>query len=832
MHRLLRRQLERLGLGAETPPGSGPWNALLERVSASYTQADETRKLSERSMELSSGEMLELHERERRANALLEERVRQRTADLEQAERAARLSEVRFRTTFDSAPLGIAHMSVEEGTILLANAKLGRMFGCPGEQLLGMKMDEFIPPEPADDAQARYQETLLKGELDVHASERRCVRRDGTQFWVNWTVSLVRDASGKPVYFICVIEDIDERVQAAKRRALEHAVTHVLAESVTLEEAMPIVLRTICLAQGWICGAYWRWSESQSLLWCTATWHADVPALAEFVAESKEAPNEAPAWHGAPPGTRAAGVVRRVWFAGAPVWIPDIVRNREFRRAAAAQRAGIHAAFGFPVLAGTRPYGVLEFYSREMQEPDEALLQMVRAIGSQLGQFIQRKQAEDKVLQLAQFDTVTGLPNRNLFSDRLAVTVAQARRNAWPVALLFLDLDRFKTVNDTYGHAAGDALLRQVAARLRECLRGSDVLGRLGGDEFAIVLPGPSKPEDAGLVAQKVIGALSAPFDVDGQPAYVSASIGIALYPSDGESPDTLLRNADAAMYRAKDQGRDGYQYYLPEMNERLKERVRLEGLLRQALDRQEFRLHYQPKVDLRTGAICGLEALLRWEHDGRLVTPMEFIPILEYTGLIVPVGEWVMRSVCEQISRWQKSRLAVRPVAINLSARQFQSKDICGKIGAILKDSGIAPQLLEVELTESLLMSDAEEAVNSLRDLKALGVRIAVDDFGTGYSSLAYLKRFPLDALKIDRAFVRDAVSDPDDAAITLTIISLARSLKLISIAEGVETREQVEFLRANGCAEIQGFYFSRPLPVEECTQALIEDRRLALAP
>lgn len=832
MHRLLRRQLERLGLGAETPPGSGPWNALLERVSASYTQADETRKLSERSMELSSGEMLELHERERRANALLEERVRQRTADLEQAERAARLSEVRFRTTFDSAPLGIAHMSVEEGTILLANAKLGRMFGSPGEQLLGMKMDEFIPPEPADGAQAHYQEKLLKGELDVHASERRCVRRDGTQLWVNRTVSLVRDASGAPIYFICVIEDIDERVQAAKRRALEHAVTHVLAESVTLEEAMPIVLRTICLAQGWICGAYWKWSESQSLLWCTATWHAGAPGLAEFVAESKEAPNEAPAWHGAAPGTRAAGVVRRVWFAGAPVWIPDIVRHREFRRAAAAERAGIHAAFGFPVLAGARPYGVLEFYSREMQAPDEALLQMVRAIGSQLGQFIQRKQAEDKVLQLAQFDTITGLPNRNLFSDRLAVTLAQARRNAWPVALLFLDLDRFKTVNDTYGHAAGDALLRQVAARLRECLRGSDVLGRLGGDEFAIVLPGPSKPEDAGLVAQKVIGALSAPFDVDGQPAYVSASIGIALYPSDGESPDTLLRNADAAMYRAKDQGRDGYQYYLPEMNERLKERVKLEGLLRQALDRQEFRLHYQPKVDLRTGAICGLEALLRWEHDGRLVTPMEFIPILEYTGLIVPVGEWVMRSVCEQISRWQKSRLAVRPVAVNLSARQFQSKDICGKIGAILKDSGIAPQLLEVELTESLLMSDAEEAVNSLRDLKALGVRIAVDDFGTGYSSLAYLKRFPLDALKIDRAFVRDAVSDPDDAAITLTIISLARSLKLISIAEGVETREQVEFLRANGCAEIQGFYFSRPLPVEECTQALIEDRRLALAP
>lgn len=739
-------------------------------------------------------------------------------------------AEERYRATFDNAPVGIMHTAVDDDRILHANAKLCEMLGYTYDELVCMKTDQFIHPDHVGTDQRKYRERMLNGEMDTFSSERLYRRKDGSDLWVNRTVSLARDSAGSSLYFIRIIEDITERTQSARRRAMEHAVTQVLAEAASVEEAMPIILRTVCQALEWTCGAHWRWNETEELLRCAETWHVDAKGVAEFVAATRESPNEAPAWRGGAPGTSTGGVVRRVWFSGAPAWFADVMQHPDFRRGPAAAGAGLHSAFGFPILAGTQPLGVMEFYSREIKQPDEALLQMVRAIGSQIGQFIQRKQAEDKVAQLAQFDTVTGLPNRSLFNDRLGQMLTQARRNDWSIGILFVDLDRFKAVNDTYGHAAGDMLLRQVAARLKECVRSGDTVGRLSGDEFAVMLSNLAKADDAGLVAQKIVDALAAPFDLDGQQAYISASIGIALFPSDGGEPDTLIRNADTAMYRAKEQGRNGYQFYLPQMNERLKLRLEREAQLRGALERDEYRLHYQPKVNLETGAISGFEALLRWEHGGRLVSPGEFIPILEYTGLIVPVGEWVVRSACGQIKRWEEQRLAARPVAVNLSARQFQSKNLAEAIGAILRETGVAPGLLELELTESLLMSDAEEAVETLRELKALGVRLAVDDFGTGYSSLAYLKRFPLDTLKIDRAFVRDTISDPDDAAIALAIINLAHSLKLKVVAEGVETEAQLNFLCLRGCDEMQGFYFARPLPVEECSKWLAEGRRLQL--
>jgi len=744
------------------------------------------------------------------------------------AEAAMREGEARFRATFDSAPVGIMHTSIDDDRILHTNPKLSHLLGYTRDELLGMRTDDIVYPENVGEDRPRYREKMLNRELDAYSSERRYVRKDGSSLWVNRTVSLARDAAGRPLYFIRIIEDITERTLSAHRREMEHAVTQVLAESATLEEAMPIVLRTTCQALGWTCGAHWKWNEPEELLRCAETWHVDAEGVAEFVAASRESPNEAPAWRGMAPGTSTGGVVRRVWFSGAPAWFPDVMQQPDFRRGPAAARAGLRSAFGFPILAGTQPLGVMEFYSRDIKEPDQALLQMVRAIGSQIGQFIQRKQAEDKVAFLAQFDTVTDLPNRHLFNDRLGQMLTQAQRNNWTVGILFVDLDRFKAVNDTYGHSAGDKLLRQVAARLKECVRSGDTVGRLSGDEFAIVLSNLAKADDAGLVAQKIVETLAAPFDLDGHQTYISASIGIALYPSDGGEPDTLIMNADTAMYRAKEQGRDGYQFYLPQMNERLIRRHQLDVELRGALDRNEFLLHYQPKVSLATGAITGFEALLRWRRGETLVSPAEFISSLEESGLIVPVGEWVLKSVCEQLKRWEQEGVAVRPVAVNLSARQFQRTSLAAVVGQLLRENGVRPDLLELELTESLLMSDAKEAVETLHQLKALGVQLAVDDFGTGYSSLAYLKRFPLDELKIDRAFIRDAVSDPDDAAIALTIINLAHSLKLKVVAEGVETEGQLNFLRLHGCDEMQGYYFARPLPVEECTRALVEDRRL----
>ena len=731
-------------------------------------------------------------------------------------------AEERYRATFDNAPMGIMHTAVDDDRILHANAKLSEMLGYTHDELVRMRTDDFIHPDYVGVDLPKYRERMLSGELETFSSERLYRRKDGSDLWVNRTVSMVRDSAGSPLYFIRIVEDITGRVLSARRGAMEHAVTQALAESTTVEDTMVIVLRTVCQALDWTCGAHWKWIEAEQLLRCGATWHVDVEGVADFVAASRESPNEAPAWRGAAPGTSTGGVVRRVWFSGEPAWFADVMQHPDFRRGPAAARAGLHSAFGFPILAGTQPLGVMEFYSREIKQPDQALLQMVRAIGSQIGQFIQRKQAEDKLAHLAQFDTVTGLPNRYLFNDRLSQTLAQARRNNWSIGVLFVDLDRFKAINDTYGHAAGDTLLRQVSARLRECVRSGDTVGRLSGDEFAVALTNLAKAGDAGLVAQKIVDALADPFTLDGHQAYVTGSIGIALYPADGEEPDVLVKNADTAMYRAKESGRNNYQFYLPQMNEWLMERLKRETLLRGALEREEYRLHYQPKVSLATGAITGFEALLRWEHDGRLVAPQEFIPILEDTGLIVSVGEWVVRTACEQARQWR------RPVAVNLSARQFQHKDVAAMVQAALRETGLEPELLELELTETLLMSDAEDAVRMLQQLKNTGVRLSVDDFGTGYSSLAYLKRFPLDTLKIDRAFVSDAISSPDDATITVTIIKLAHSMRLKVVAEGVETEGQCAFFRAHLCDEVQGFYFARPLTAEDCTRALAEDRRL----
>jgi predicted signal transduction protein with EAL and GGDEF domain len=356
-------------------------------------------------------------------------------------------------------------------------------------------------------------------------------------------------------------------------------------------------------------------------------------------------------------------------------------------------------------------------------------------------------------------------------------------------------------------------------------MRSNDIVGRLGGDEFAVALANLTNASDAGSVSQAILTALAAPFEVDGQEIYVTASLGIGIYPTDGKDPDTLLKNADTAMYRAKEAGRNTFEFYIPQMNERAVERLKMETELRGALEREEFLVYYQPKADISSGEISGFEALLRWQHPERGLTPPgEFISILEDTGMIVPVGEWVVRTVCRQLRAWQAQRLPLRPVAVNLSPRQFVQADLDTVIGDILRSTGVEPGLLELELTESMLMTDSEAAVKILKNLKASGVRLSVDDFGTGYSSLAYLKRFPLDALKIDRAFINDVSTDTDGATIVLAIINLAHSLKLHVVAEGVETDAQFHFLRKHGCDEMQGYYFARPQPAAECTRALVE--------
>ncbi|MEW6611251.1 MAG: EAL domain-containing protein [Pseudomonadota bacterium] len=428
----------------------------------------------------------------------------------------------------------------------------------------------------------------------------------------------------------------------------------------------------------------------------------------------------------------------------------------------------------------------------------------------------ERRIAEDRVHRLAYYDTLTGLPNRLLFKDRLQQALAQAERGGQLVAVMFLDLDRFKLINDTLGHGIGDLLLRGMGERLSLCVRESDTVARMGGDEFTVILSGLHKGQDAALVARKILDAFAQPFWLEGHELFVNASIGIALYPSDSQTPEGLLKQADLAMYAAKEQG-NHYQFYTAAMNVISAERLALENALRHAMEAGQLSLHYQPQIDLESGAVVGMEALLRWQRPEQgFVSPAEFIPLAEETGLILPIGDWVLRTACAQNKAWQEAGFAPLRVAVNLSARQFKQQNLVQTIRQALRDSGLEPRFLELELTESIFMQHEEASIRKLRELKAMGIKISIDDFGTGYSSLGYLQRFPVDKLKIDRSFVRDITDAPDDAAIAKAIIAMARSLNLEVIAEGVETEAQLAFLRSNACCLMQGFYFSRPLSAE----------------
>lgn len=433
------------------------------------------------------------------------------------------------------------------------------------------------------------------------------------------------------------------------------------------------------------------------------------------------------------------------------------------------------------------------------------------------------KEVQDKLEYTAHHDALTGLPNRVLFRDRLEQALATARRHDGSVALLFVDLDRFKMINDTLGHEAGDLLLQEVARRLIGCMREEDTVARMGGDEFVVIQRGITQPGDAALLSTRMLAEINRPFSLAGHEIVTSLSIGISLYPQDGEDVSTLLKNADAAMYRAKEKGRNGYQYYSNEMTAAGVERLELESDLRQALQRDELRVHYQPQVDLATGRIVGAEALVRWQHATRgMIPPAVFIPMAEDSGMIGPIGEWVLNTACADARAWQVAGLPELRMAVNASGRQVGIDHMVDKVAAALENSGLAPQFLEIEVTESVVMQDASRAISTLNALKDMGVTLAIDDFGTGYSSLSYLKRFPVNKLKIDKSFVDGMVDNPDDAAIVMAIIAMAQSLRHTVIAEGVETEAQAERLRAYGCDEMQGYLFSPPLPRDQFAELL----------
>jgi diguanylate cyclase (GGDEF)-like protein/PAS domain S-box-containing protein len=685
-------------------------------------------------------------------------------------------AELRYQALFESAPVGMMRTALDR-SILEVNPKLCEIVGYTAEELAAMRVPEVLLTQDIDEASA-FRDKLVAGEIQSYQLERELKRKDGSAVWVSLVVTLIRDGQGQPLHFVTMMQDVSERRRGEQALLESEEKFRQLAENVP--EAF------------WVVDA-----KTWQLIYLNRAGEAMV---------------------GQPLGNLSPDT--RTWLR--LVHPEDRLRVRAAKRHLLGNQ-GYEEEFRI-----VRKDGSVRWL-RECAFPVHDANGQVYRVAGISADITQRKEAEQKLVHLAHYDALTGLPNRVLFYDRLKQGLAQARRNGWGMAVIFLDLDRFKNVNDTLGHAVGDELLNEAAVRLLGCVRAGDTVGRLGGDEFAIVLSNISGQRDASVVAQKIMVTLADPFVFEGGEVFVTASIGITLYPNDSTDQDALIRNADTAMYRAKDLGRNSCQFYAPEMNARALEKLSMESSLRRALERREFLLYYQPKVSLATGEVTGVEALMRWRHpELGLVPPAEFMPMLEETGLIMPAGEWVIRAACEQVQAWRKARVRPVPIAVNLSARQFQAKDLAETVCQIMAECGVEGRLLEMEITESSLVGNTEEAVHTLDALGALGIRIAIDDFGTGYSNLNYLKRFPLDALKIDSSFVRDVITDLDDAAITRAIITMAHYLDLSVIAEGVETEQQLAFLHANGCDEMQGYYFSRPLPADDCAAVLASGRRL----
>ena len=686
-----------------------------------------------------------------------------------------RRAEERYRATFDEAPVGIAHADLG-GRFLRVNRKLCDMLGYSEDELLCRSW-----PDVTREDDVRRTRTLLAGLSAGTAPalpvlEKRYVAKDGTELWANATLTIVRQGNGQPDYVITMLQDITER------RAAEEAIREAEARfRATFEQS------AVGVAHGTLDGTYLRVNRKfASMLGYRP--EELVGASVEHLthAEDRGASEEAKAWLRVHPEDSLVPEYEKRYLRkdGGALW-------------ASVSLSVVRDAAGVP----------------------EYLIAMVKDISA-------RKQAEEKLVHQAHYDALTELPNRTLLYDRLAQTLNQARRHDWTVGVVTLDLDRFNAINETLGHRGGDRLLAEVAKRLALCVRGGDTVARVGGDEFALIAAELSHAQDAALVAAKVMQALALPFEVDGEEVFVSASAGIATFPIDGRDGTALMKNADAAMFRAKELGRNNFQFYTAAMNERAADKLHLETELRRALERSEFRLHFQPKASLASGAISGFEALLRWQRPGKeLVSPAQFVPVLEETGLIVPVGDWVIRGACAQVGEWRRAGLVPLPIAVNLSAKQFAHRDIVAVVDAALEEYDVPAALLELEITESDAMHTPEATMSMLRRLKERGVDIAIDDFGTGYSSLSYLKRYPVNTVKLDRSFVQGLPEDGDDVSIARAVITMAHSLGLAVVAEGVETVAQRQFLAAAGCDQMQGYLLSRPVPAAHCTQWLVAE-------
>lgn len=742
--------------------------------------------------------------------------------DRQQAEAALRAAEEKYRGIFENSVEGI-FQTTADGRYVTANPMLAHIYGYDSPQelmacLTDIEHQLYVDPQRRVEFRRRVQE-----EGTVWEFESQVYRRDGSIIWISENARTLRNDEGQILGYEGTVSDITQRKQAEaeiyKRDALLQGVADATKQLLTnpnYEEAINTALAILGQVVG-VDRAYIYQNHPHSLngdMAMSICYEWTRPTVTPSMGQAH--------WHSQP--YQAFGLGRWYDLLSSGQSVSGIVREFPAAEQEILKWDGILSIMMVPILIDEEFWGYVGFddchSERQWFSSEESILQ---AMAASFGGALKRQQAEATIRYQAFHDLLTGLPNRTLFNDRLLLALANAQRMNSLLAVMFLDLDRFKTINDTLGHAVGDQLLQAVVERLGECLREGDTAARWGGDEFTLLLPQISCAEDAARVAQRILETLQPGFSLEGYELYVTSSIGIALYPFDGEDVQTLLKNADAALYRAKEQGRNNYQIYTPAINSKATELLALENNLHHALERGEFVIYYQPQVNTTTGEITRMEALVRWHHPVLgSVSPRLFIPLAEENGLIVPIGEWVLQTACAQNKVWQEAGLLPIRVAVNLSARQFQQHRLVEMIAQVLAHTRLEARFLELEVTETTAMQNVDFTTAMLQDLHQMGVRLSLDDFGTGYSSLAYLKRFPLHALKIDQSFVRDLTTDPYDAAIVAAVIALGRGLDLGVIAEGVETVEQLEHLRSLNCEEMQGYLFSQAMPPEEATQFL----------
>ncbi len=776
---------------------------------------------------------------------MLEDQVRRRTEDLEAALRenekitralqhateqmeleirqrqlaqdALFQSEQRHRTATEAAR-DIFITVDEDNIVVFVNSSVESILGyAPGDvvgQSVGMLMPEQVRQQHLRDM---YRDAANgQRRRSWQGVEIPCMHRDGRRVPLEFSFGEFMQNGRR--YYTGIARDITERKRAEALREGQNRVLEMIALDAPLEESL-CALQACVEAQheGMLSSVLLLGDDGEHVHSCISP---SLPArYMEELRGSRIGPDV---------GSCGAAMYRRE-----PVVVADIMTDplwKDYRQLAA--EFGLRACWSNPIISGSgKVLGAFAIYYREVRLPETAEQKLIELAVRMAGIAIERKIDEAHIRHMAHHDALTGLPNRLLLEDRLRQAIARAARYRTLVAVLFIDLDHFKHINDSLGHHIGDRLLMDVGRRMQDCLREGDSIARLGGDEFVICLAEVSRNRDAAAVAQKIQAALAESFMIEGHALQVGSSIGISLYPLDGHDAETLMRAADAAMYDAKGKGRANFQFFTPALNVAAQQRLKTSNQLRQALVREEFVLHYQPQVSLRSGAIVGVEALLRWKRgQDELVLPAQFISILEEIGLMVEAGKWVLRTACAQAVAWQDMGLPPIRIAVNLSARQFSGDDIVRTVAEALEESGLGAEWLELEITESLIFDGSDRVIHAMHELKRMGVSLSLDDFGTGYSSLSYLRRFPVDRVKIDRSFVSDVTCNTGGADIVRSILALAQKLGLGAIAEGVETEAQLGYLRQQGCAEIQGYLFSPALPAGAMTEVLKSDRRLAL--